>query len=341
MDPRPRTAESAAAAVAGSGYAAAGTRAAWCDAGDRVRIDFTGPQATETLNGLLTNDIAKLAPGTGAYAAALTSKGKVIADLRVFALGDGSFTVDTSPAAGAPLLAMLKKFVNPRLAKFADLSAASCTIRVAGPVAAQTVATATGVARETLDALAPLAVVGGTVAGSAVRIVRATDLGVPCFDVFGNVSARDAIVVAVAGAGADPLDAGSAEVLRIEAGWPRYGFDIDDTVLAQEAGIDRLGGISFDKGCYTGQETVARVHFRGHVNRTLRGLRAGAPLPPGAELRNADGTPVGIVRSAAVSPRLGPIALAYVRREIADGDAVSVTDGPRALAATVVALPFA
>ncbi|MEA3244826.1 MAG: glycine cleavage T C-terminal barrel domain-containing protein [Gemmatimonadota bacterium] len=323
------------------GYAAATERAAWCDASDRVLLDFTGPKVAETLNGLLTNDVAGLAPGTGQYAAALTPKGKVIADLRVFAHGGDRFIVDASAAAGPPLLAMLRKFVNPRLAKYVDLSAGSCTIRVAGPDAGRVVAAATGVSRDALDALAAYAIAVGTIAGTPVRVVRAPDLGVPCFDVFGDAGARDAIVAAVVAAGAEPLDAASADVLRIEAGWPRFGVDFDENVLAQEAGIDRLGGISFDKGCYTGQETVARVHFRGHVNRTLRGLRSGTPLPPGAEIHAPDGKPVGTVRSSAVSPRLGPVALAFVRREVADGDAVSVAGGAGPIPATVATLPFA
>jgi folate-binding protein YgfZ len=337
----PVAAGTSAPAVAGGGYAAATERAAWCDASDRVLLDFTGLGVADTLNGLFTNDVRKLVPGTGHYAAALTPKGKVIADLRVFALGDGRFIVDARAAAGPPLLAMLKKFVNPRLARYVNISPESCAIRVAGPDAPRVVAAATGVPRDALDALAAYGIATGAIGGATVRVVRAPDLGVPCFDVFGDVTARDAIVAAVVAAGAEPLDAGSAEVLRIEAGWPRFGVDFDDSVLAQEAGIDRLGGISFDKGCYTGQETVARVHFRGHVNRVLRGLRSRVALTSGAEVRAADGRPVGAVRSSAVSPRLGPIALAYIRREVADGEVVSVADGSNAVSATVAGLPFA
>ncbi len=326
--------------TAGPGYDAAVARAAWRGADDRVVIAFAGPKAAETLNGLLTNDIARLSPGRGVYAAALTPKGKVIADVRVFADDDGGFIVDTSAAAGVPLLAMLRKFVNPRLARYADISAQRRTIRVAGSDAARVVAAATGVSRTALDALAPFATTAGAAGSAPLRVVRAPDLGVPCFDVLCDTAARETLAAAIA-ADAEPLDAGSAEVLRIEAGWPRFGADFDESVLAQEAGLDRLGGISFDKGCYTGQETVARVHFRGHVNRVLRGLRSRELITPGADILSTDGRPVGTVRSAAVSPRLGPIALAYVRREVADGEAVSVAGVSGAVTATVAGLPFA
>jgi folate-binding protein YgfZ len=174
-----------------------------------------------------------------------------------------------------------------------------------------------------------------------VDVVRTPELGVAGFEILAPGAGAAAIVAAARAAGAAPLDVASAEVLRVEAGRPRYGADFDETQLAQEVGFDRLGAISFSKGCYTGQETVARVHFRGHVNRTLRGLRARAPLVRGATLLGAGRATVGDVRSAAHSPVAGHIALAYVRREVGDGDTVTVDEASGALPATVVALPFA
>ena len=322
-------------------YRAARERAAYADRRDRVRFAFTGAQAATTLNGLLTNDIAAVHPGTGCYAAALTAKGKVIADVRVFALADG-FLVDTSAAAGPGFAAMLKKYVNPRLAKFVDLSAETATIGVFGPEAA-VVATLCGVERNAAAALAPFAHLDGMRGGSPCRVARVPDLGVDGFDVMLPAAEAPALIASLRDAGLPGLDAATADILRVEAGRPAWGADMDEGTLAQEAALDapHIGAISFTKGCYTGQETVARVHFRGHVNRELRGLRATAPLTTGSQLATDAIPEAGTVRTAVVSPRLGPIALAYVRREVQDGDEVVVRAPAGDMRAAVVALPFA
>ena len=136
------------------------------------------------------------------------------------------------------------------------------------------------------------------------------------FEIFDRVWER-----AVA-AGATPAGLGAWEIARVEAGRPEWGIDIDDTTIPQEANFDELDAISYTKGCYIGQEVVARVHFRGHVNRHLRGLRAGerrdAP-PTGAQLIDDSGNHVGDVRSSVASPRLGGIAIGMVRREVEPG----------------------
>jgi len=117
---------------------------------------------------------------------------------------------------------------------------------------------------------------------------------------------------------------------------------MDDNLLAQEVDLDRLEAISFTKGCYTGQETVARVHYRGHVNRLLRGLRfSESAVPPvGTELQDAEGKAVGTVKSGAISPRRGAIALAVVRREIEPGSVLRASWSDRTVDATVEQLPF-
>lgn len=321
--------------VAGAGYPAAHSAAAWLDRSDRVHIEFSGVQAAATLNGLVTNDVLKLKPGMGQYAAALAPKGKVIADVRVFALAS-SLLVDVDAAAAPGLLAMLRKFVNPRFATFRDVTAETSATGVFGPQAATVVAAITHTDHAAVTDLAAFAHVHGEHAGTPVRVVRVPDLGLPGYEIVGPVAIRAAVVGALANAGVLALDPASAEVLRIEAGRPRYGLDFDDSQLAQEVGLDRLSAISFDKGCYTGQETVVRVQHRGHVNRTLRGLRATTPLLPGVPLHGVDSAVVGDVRSAALSPHFGHIALAYVRREVADGDTVRL----RATPATVSPLPF-
>lgn len=325
--------------AASAGYRAAREAAAWIDRRDRVRVEFTGDKAADTLNGLLTNDILVLKPGSGCYAAALTAKGKIIADVRVFAR-DGSYLVDTSAAAGPGLLAMLKKFVNPRLAKYREVTAETGSVGVFGPHAAKAVASAVGVAEADLVALGVFSHIATGGGEPAISIARIPDLGVMGLELFSSQTAAVSISARLGDAGAVPLSTDDADVLRIEAGRPVFGADMDENVLAQEAVLDTLDAISFNKGCYTGQETVARVHFRGHVNRTLRGLRSGSPIESGAELLAADGRAIGAVRSVAHSPMFGEIALAYIRREVEDGRAVTIRASDGDSTATVAAIPF-
>jgi folate-binding protein YgfZ len=128
--------------------------------------------------------------------------------------------------------------------------------------------------------------------------------------------------------------------VRVECGIPRYGVDIDEENLAQETGLE-AEAIAYDKGCYLGQEVVARVHFRGHVNRLLSGIEFGTTLPAsGAELHTDEGKEVGWVTSAVESPEYGLIGLGYIRREVATGVALRWTDECREGAGTVVPLPF-
>jgi folate-binding protein YgfZ len=146
-------------------------------------------------------------------------------------------------------------------------------------------------------------------------------------------------------------------VARVEAGYPEWGLDVDDSTIPQEANLDALGAISYTKGCYTGQEVVARIHFRGHVNRHLRGLafalddgaeaaERAAPIPAGAALVDEHDKPVGDVRTSARSPRLGGVALGMVRREVPVGAALRARwperDGGavRERPVTVTVLPF-
>ena len=132
------------------------------------------------------------------------------------------------------------------------------------------------------------------------------------------------------------------EIARIEAGRPEWGIEIDESTLPQEANLEELHAISYTKGCYTGQETVARVHFRGHVNRHLRGLRAAGPEPPlaGADLLDAAGKSVGDVRSTAASPRLGGIAIGMVRREVELGTSLLARWEGGEMRVDVAHLPF-
>jgi len=284
------------------------------DLGARSRGVFHGAKAAEVVNGLVTNDVAALAPGRGAYAAALTPKGKVIADLRVLRR-DGDVFVDVGEAAAPGWWAMVRKYVNPRLARFEDVSALVGSLGIFGPRARAVVESA---AHQALGEVPMYSHHALQIATVPVTVARVPDGGVDGVVVYMPAEAHDTVRASLVGAGALAGDPEALEITRIEAGRPAWGVDMDESTLTQEARLDELDAVSYTKGCYTGQETVARLHFRGHVNRVLRGVRAptGVALPRGATLLREDGTPVGDVRSSARSPRLGSIALAMVRREV-------------------------
>ena len=162
----------------------------------------------------------------------------------------------------------------------------------------------------------------------------ATDLGV---DVLCDAGDTERVAAALAAAGAQAATEADAEVRRVETGRPRYGVDLDETVIPQEAGLNARA-VSFEKGCYVGQETVARLYFRGKPNRHLRGLKLSGPAAHGDPLRLGE-REVGRLGSVVESPLHGPIALALVRREAAPGD--SLTVGDDGVRAHVVDLPFA
>jgi folate-binding protein YgfZ len=306
---------------------------------ERARWLFSGKKAAETLNGLLSNDIEALTPGSGCYAAALTPKGRIVADVRVFRREDDCL-LDVASRAQAGWAELVRKYVNPRLATFSDVSDSTGCVGAYGPRAAMTIARLSAFDPNVLAAMSPFHHVEGDVAGHTARIVRSPDFGVLGFDIIVDASHATVLFDALLGAGARAVGLAAADIVRVEAGRPEWGIDMDDTTLPQEVNLEALHAISFTKGCYTGQEVVARVHFRGHVNRTLRGLAGSQPIPPRATLISAEHSDVGDVRSSVVSPRFGPIALAMVRREIALGEEILVRDGEHEHAVRVASLPF-
>lgn len=290
------------------------------DRSDRVRIRFGGPRAAELLTGLVTNDVLALTPGHGQYAAALTPKGKIAADIRIFADDEGLLT-DTSLRAAQNWRDIVKKYVNPRVAPYRDITAETRDLAVLGTKARRYVAQSLDVDEHALGSLAPYSNLTVNFDGGRAMIVRVAELEVDGYEIMALANAEPALRAKLLAAGAIPGSAGTFDVARIEAGRPEWGIDMNDATIPQEANFDSLGAISYTKGCYTGQETVARVHFRGHVNKFLRRLHfVSVAIPPAnAELIDDTGNVVGDVRSVAVSPRQGGVAIAMVRREIAPG----------------------
>ena len=347
-------------------YAALRTGASLFDRGHRHRLRLGGARGAELLTGLVTNDVQALMAGHGLYAAALTPKGKIVADLRVFSLGsDDGLLVDAPARAAAGWLDVVKKYVNPRLAPYRDVSATLRCIGVYGVGARHLVADALAfnapalaalppyghlrIEPSALDALAP----GGAPSDALALVAHVPDLmagwelgedggAVDGYDLFVPAAVAPVLWERLRAAGAQQAGLEAFDVARVEAGRPEWGVDITDATIPQEANFDDLRAISYTKGCYTGQETVARVHFRGHVNRHLRGLRFAADaLPPlSAGLFDGEGKSVGDVRTAARSPRLGAIALGMVRREIVEGAALVARWEKGEAAATVHALPL-
>lgn len=368
-------------------YAALRTGALLVDHSARAVWTFRGARARETLAGLVTNDVLGLAAGHGCYAAALTPKGRIVADVRVHAVGDdaaaaplapngpadaeagwlgGVALVVDVPARAAPgWEALVRKFVNPRGAPYRRVGGAGApaggvrAFGVYGARAREALAHAFGASPSALAALpvyahATFVGVDAAAAGGPVLAARVPDAGGPEAGLDGFVllvpdAQYDAAWARVAAApGVAAGGEAAFTIARVEAGYPEWGADIDDGTIPQEANFDALGAISYTKGCYTGQEVVARIHFRGHVNRHLRGLAYDAAdglVPPQAELVDAEGRVVGDVRTSVRSPRLGGVALGMVRREVAPGAALVArwadAGGARERAVVVRALPFA
>jgi tRNA-modifying protein YgfZ len=314
-------------------YTAATGSCGILDRSERGKLALTGAGSKEFLHGQVTNDILALTPGHGCFAALLTPKGKMLGDLRVLDTGD-ELLLDTERVALQELFNMIRRFSIGYDVELHKRTLESGLLSLIGPSAGDVVAAA-GSAPANTSAAPPeteLEHVAGRIGGADVRLIR-TDLGI---DVLFDAGALDAVRAALLESGATEIGPEAAECLRIERGRPRYGVDLDDSVIPQEAGLnDRV--VSFTKGCYVGQETVARLFYKGKPNRELRGLRSAAPLPVGTELHYDDRL-VGTVTSSALSPRLGTVALALVRREAPPGTTVSAGDAGDV---QVVGLPFA
>ncbi|HEY8638103.1 MAG TPA: glycine cleavage T C-terminal barrel domain-containing protein [Solirubrobacteraceae bacterium] len=292
------------------------------DRSERGKLALTGAEAKAFLNGQVTNDVEALQPGQGQYAALLTHKGKMLADLRVLDLGD-ELWLDCERVALQPLFDALRRFLVGFDAELHKRTLEQSLLSLVGPRAREIVGAGALPEDEHSN-------VRSQVGGADVVLV-ATDIGVDVICAAGAAAAvRDAL-------DCPEIDEAAAEVLRVETGRPRYGVELDDSVIPQEAGLNDRA-VSFTKGCYVGQETVARLHYRGKPNRHLRGLRLTGPVHTGDPLRLGE-REVGRVASVADSPRFGPIALALVRREAEPGATLDVGGGDAR--AEVVELPFA
>jgi folate-binding protein YgfZ len=276
---------------------------------ERGLLIVSGPDAAEYLQGQLTNDTEAIEPGGWIYAALLDRKGHMQADMRVLRPDEGpDLWLDLEPEGMAAANRHLQMYKIGREVEVTDASDGHTLLSLIGP-------RATEIAR--------------AVDGASLRTETGVDLIVPAAEL---ERVRDALFAA----GAVEVSAAAAEILRIEAGRPRFGAEMGTETMPAEAGIVEQA-VSFTKGCYIGQETVARLHYKGKPNRHLRGLRFSTPATAGDALRVGE-KEVGTVGSAAVSPAFGPVGLAILRREAEPGATVAV--GEDGVTAEVVALPF-
>jgi folate-binding protein YgfZ len=334
---------------AGAEYRAVREAAGVAVRGDRGRIRLWGRDPAKMVHGLITNDLLGAPANRAVYAAMLTPKGRMIADLRAVrrtaADGGAEVLLDLATEALEGTREHLKKFVPPMFARWEEVTDDLAELGVYGPRAREVAGAGLGVA---LPGLEEDGVHEVETAGGAVLVMATREAGLEeGFDLFVSAAGAAGLWRALAAAGARPVGFGALETLRVEAGRPRYGAELTEDTIPTEA-YEATGlmarAVSFSKGCYTGQEVVVRIAHRGHVNRHLRGLLLGdLPAPAaGAALFHPDtGKKAGAVTSVAHSPLLGEtVAMGYVRREVEPGGEVAVgaEDGPRA---TVAALPLA
>lgn len=288
-----------------------------------------GPGAVQCLQGLVTNDVEKPGPGSLTWNALLTPKGMIVLDLWVLRDTTG-FTLVLDAAAREDALALFAKSLPPRLARLSDQTGALEAFWLVGAGCAEHWARAGFSPLPNPGQIGGYEVTSGTIAvaaGPPPAWFAALAVGAPAAldGLAGNLQTTGV----VEGSGNDLVAA------RVLAGWPALGAEMTDKTLPQEARFDELGGVSYTKGCYLGQETVARVHFRGHPNRELRGLEWNASDALTGLAIEVDGREVGTIRSILDLPDRR-LALAPIRREVEPGTLVTAGGQP----ARVVALPF-
>jgi folate-binding protein YgfZ len=305
-------------------YLAATTSCGLRDRSQQGKLALGGADAKEFLQGQVSNDVLALSPGTGCYATLLTPKGKMLADLRILDAGD-ELLLDTERVALQELFNVIRRFSLGYDVTLHKRTLERGLISLLGPESVRVAGAESLGAEEHAHMVLRVGSVD-------VRAIR-TELGV---DLLCDAAQTEALTAALVSAGAVAISEATADIVRIEHGRPRYGVDLDDTVIPQEADLNGRA-VSFTKGCYVGQETVARLYYRGKPNRRLRGLRLATPVDPGAEITFGERV-VGRLGSVAHSPSLGPVALALVRREAPPGSQVQV--GPDEVQAVVVELPF-
>lgn len=312
------------------------TAAGLFDLSHRSKFVVTGEHRVRFLQGMVTNDVKNLTPGHGTYATMLNAQGHILADLRIYC-SDDRFLIDTDADLCAKAMQSLQRYIIADRVVLEPLPVFALAFQ--GPRARPLLEKTLHIDLPTLEELDHFS---SNYAGFPVRVVRASSTGEEGYEVWVGEKGLAGVWGAACGQAPTyemlPCGSEALESLRIEAGIPRYGAELAEDTLLLEAGL--LNAVSFTKGCYLGQEIVERARSRGHVNWKLVGLTVDSAQPPapGEKLRSGE-KEIGEVTSACASPTLGRIiALAYVRREVAEpGTRLVLASG---VPTEVTALPF-
>jgi folate-binding protein YgfZ len=299
----------------------------------RAQVAVAGKDRASYLQGLLTNDIVGLEPGSGCYAVWLSPQGRMLTDMHVLESG-GMILLDLPAETAVATLERLDQFIFSEDVQVGSMADTLVAVWVHGPRAA-------GVLEAALDEAQGLGEWQDyrhaqlEFAGQPVSVVRIDQLGVPGYCTYVERAQSPRLVSALQDRGARPVAPEALEAARIEAGYPLFGVDMNDTTIPLEAGIEQRA-ISFTKGCYVGQEIIIRVLHRGggRVAKKLVAMRVDGAQPARGAALLAGNKEVGHVTSAALSPVLGPVALGYVHRDFVEpGTALDVAvEGGRAAA---------
>jgi folate-binding protein YgfZ len=317
----------------------------------RGRLLVGGSEAVQFLNGLITNDMKTLAENAWMPAAFPTVQGRLIASVRVIRLkdeGEGknanpTFLIDTEPATHERVLKTIERFTLAGDFRVSDLTTKTALLSVQGKNSVNVVRSVLG--EEAADVTSNEA---GQVtwkqsdATETVTVIRATHTAEDGFDLLVNSDRAVSLWEALQNAGGRPVGYDAFEILRIEAGVPRYGADMDESNVITELPLD--DAVSFTKGCYVGQEIIARIKYRGHVAKKLTGLKfeQAVKIDVNATIKSEDGKEVGRITSKTYSPHLGcTIALGYLKYDyLAPGTLVKINSGEEERWAQVTELPF-
>jgi folate-binding protein YgfZ len=306
------------------------TGAGLFDASAREVVRVSGPDRQSFLQGMVTQDVETLASSSVADAALLTPKGAMVSDARVVKRPDDLLLL-TEPGYGTVVQGTLERYLISEDAELSDATPAFGQLSVVGPEAESLAARVLALGAPDGSALRPFD------AGGVTAWALPQGLLLPGLDLLVPVEALGAVFDRLLRGGATPVGFTALEVLRVERGTPRFGADMDEKTIPLEANLQRA--IHYQKGCYIGQEVIARATFRGHVNRHLVGLRFAGPAPAiRTELFTGDRR-VGWVTSVVESPRLGTIGLGYAHRDV-DQPGTELALGGGATRATIAPLPF-
>lgn len=311
------------------------------DLSHRGKLRLSGREHIKFLQGMLTNDISKLEEGTGLYATLLTVKGRIISDMIVYRDSE-SVLLDLEPGLNEKIRELLIKFRLSYRANIEDITETIALVSVHGPDSKKLLQK---ILVEEIPELNEYSFLKREINGFQVTIARINRTGEEGYDIYIPSNALETLWKSLTENGEEfhlkPVGLDTMETLRIEVAIPRYGVDMDENTIPLEAGL--WHALSFEKGCYVGQEVIARIKWRGHVNRHLVGFEIeGEDLPVSGDKIIRDEREVGYITSSTFSPALKKaIALGYIRREfIEPGTKVSIKRQEKTESARVVKTPF-